>query len=109
VLDPRSRQLLRDVLRPPAAFELDRAVMTTYSLDLMTLLTVPLAFTFFQMKDQNGPLAADPLALFEALRQHSRRLTVFCQAGQIHLPKNVQLLLGYVEGSVFEVTAPKEG
>src|SRR5688500_4132137 len=87
MLDPQNRQLLRDVLRPPAGFEFDRAVVTTYSLDLMTLLTVPLAFTFFQLKDEEGPLAADPLALLEALRRHARNLTVFCQAGQIHLPK----------------------
>lgn len=109
MLDPHDRQLLRDVLRPPSGFEFDRAVVTTYSLDLMTLLTVPLAFTFFQLKDHEGPPSADPLALLEALRRHASRITLFCQAGQIHLPKNVQLLLGYLEGSVFEAVAPRGG
>jgi hypothetical protein len=109
MLDPRNRQLLRDVLRPPSGFELDRAVVTTYSVDLMAVLTVPLAFTFFQIRDQAGTLSADPLALLEALRRHSRHLTIFCQAGQIHLPKNVQLLLGYVESAIHEVTSPRGG
>lgn len=109
MLDPRNRQLLRDALRPPGGFELDRAVMTSFSVDLMTVLTVPLAFTFFQMKDQPGPLTADPLALLEALRRHSRRLTIFCQSGQIQLPKNIQLLLGYLESSIHQVTSPRGG
>ena len=109
MLNPQSRQLLRDALRPPSGFVLDRAIVTTYSLDLIALLTVPLAFTVFEVKDDVGPFAADPLALLEALRRHASRLSVFCQAGQIHLPKTVQRLLGYLEGSVHECVSPKGG
>lgn len=109
MLSPQARTLLRDALRPPVGFEIDQAVMTTYSLDLMTLLTVPLAFTFFEIKDTAGPLQADPLALIEALRRHADQLTIFCQQGQILLPKNVQLLLGYLEKSVIQVASPREG
>ena len=81
MLEPNSRQLLRDALRPPPGYALDRAVTTTFSLDLMALLTIPVSFTFFQLKDDDGPPAVDPLALLEALRRYAGRITVFCQAG----------------------------
>src|ERR1039458_4738867 len=109
MLEPNNRQLLRDALRPPAGYALDRAITTTFSLDLMALLAIPVSFTFFQLKDQDGPPQVDPLALLEALRRYAGRITVFCQAGQIHVPKNVQLLLGYLENSVYEVQATRGG
>src|SRR5688572_19757439 len=75
----------------------------------MALLTIPVSFTFFQLKDHDGPPAVDPLALLEALRRYAGRVTVFCQAGQIHVPQQVQLLLGYLEDSVHQVQAPRGG
>jgi hypothetical protein len=109
MLEPNSRQLLRDALRPPPGYALGRAITTTFSLDLMALLTIPVSFTFFQLKDQDGPPQVDPLALLEALRRYAGQITVFCQAGQIHVPKHVQLLLGYLENSVHDVQAPRGG
>jgi len=109
MLDPQDRTLLRDVLRPPAGFTLDRALLTTFSLDLTALLTVPVAFTVFQLQDERRNLAADPLALLESLRRFARKMTVFCQGGQIYIPKQGQLLLSYLETSVIEVTSPAGG
>lgn len=109
MLEPNSRRLLRDALRPPPGYALDRAISTTFSLDLMALLCIPVSFTFFQLKDQDGPPQVDPLALLEALRRYAGKITVFCQAGQIHVPKHVQLLLGYLENSVHAVNAPRGG
>jgi hypothetical protein len=109
MLEPNNRQLLRDALRPPAGYALDRAITTTDSLDLMALLAIPISFTCFQLKDQDGPPQIDPLALVEALRRYSGKIAVFCQAGQIHVPRHVQLLLGYLEDAVYEVTATRGG
>ena len=109
MLEPNNRQLLRDALRPPAGYVLDRAITTTFSLDLMALLAIPVSFTCFQLKDQEGPPQIDPLALVEALRRYASKIAVFCQAGQIHVPRRVQLLLGYLEDSVYEVKAPRGG
>ena len=106
MLEPNNRQLLRDALRPPAGYALDRAITTTFSLDLMALLAIPVSFTCFQLKDQDGLPQIDPLALVEALRRYAGKIAVFCQAGQIHVPRHVQLLLGYLEDSVYEVKAP---
>ena len=67
MLDPTDRSLLFESLRPPIGYSLDRAVGTTYSLDLLTLLAAPLAFTLFDWEDKEGGPMMDPLALLEAL------------------------------------------
>ena len=43
MLQPDTRRLLTDALRPPSGFHLDAAVATTYSLDLVSLVLAPLA------------------------------------------------------------------
>jgi hypothetical protein len=106
MLGPQDRRLLLDALRPPEGYSLDFAVGTTFSLDLLALLTAPLAFTFFDCQDAEGKPNQDPLALLEALRRHADRITIFCQAGQILVPKQHRILFGYLENSVFAVTPP---
>lgn len=108
MLEPQGRRHLMEALRPPPGYELDRAIGTTYSLDLLALLTAPLAFTLFAWEDEDGSPTADPLALFESLRRYADRISIFCQAGQISIPATRQPLLGYLERSVCEVTAPKK-
>src|SRR5215211_7934321 len=102
MLEPRVRRQLMEALRPPSGYELDRAVGTTYSLDLLALLTTPLAFTIFETEREDGRTASDPLTLLETIRRYARRLSIFCQAGRISVPKSRQLLFGYLEDSVFE-------
>ena len=109
MLTPRSRRLLLEALRPPPGHSLSRAIGTSYTLDLMALLTAPLAFTFFDHEDDDGRPIADPLALLQAVRSNADRIHIFCQAGGIAVPSSGRTLLSYLEDSVFEVTAPKEG
>lgn len=109
MLDPQDRSLLREALRPPQGFVFDRAVATTFALDLMALLTIPVSFTFFHLKDETDMPAADPLALLESLRRYARRMTIFCQGAQIYLPTRTQPLLAYLEESVFQVASPRRG
>lgn len=106
MLGPQDRRLLLDALRPPEGYSLDFAVGTTFSLDLLALLTAPLAFTFFDWQDAEGRPNPDPLALLEALRRYADRIAIFCQAGQILIPKQHRILFGYLEGSLFQVTPP---
>jgi hypothetical protein len=113
MLDPRSRQMLMGSLRPPDGFRFDCAVGTTFSLDLIALLTAPLAFAMFDWQDDEGNLAADPaspkcdpLALLESLRRCADRVHIFCQAGQIQVPPANQQALTFLEQAVIEVAAP---
>lgn len=109
MLDPRDRQLLLEALRPPAGYRLERAVATTYTLDLLALLTAPLAFTFFDWEDREGRPCADPLALLEAIRRNANKLHVFCEGGAIHVPRSGRPLLAHLEPCIVEVAAPRGG
>lgn len=109
VLEPQSRQLLLDSLHPPEGHRLDWAVCTTYSLDLLAILTAPVAFAFSDWQDRDGKPTMDPLALLKAVRQYADRICLFCQAGQIHVPRAYQPLLTNLEESIVEVKARRGG
>jgi hypothetical protein len=106
MLRPEERQHLMELLRPPAGCKLDFAVGTTYSLDLIGALFLPLSFAFFDWEHADGELIADPLALLEALRRYGDRFTIFCQTGQIRLPPIQQPLLTFLEPCIYDVQAP---
>jgi len=106
MLEPGSRSHLMELLRPPAGCRFDSAIGTTYSLDLMSALMLPLSFVFFDWEREDGELS-DPLALLEALQLNRDRFTVFCQAGNIRLPKGkYSRLLTFLEPCVHEVRPP---
>lgn len=107
MLEPLDRRHLLASLRPPAGYDLDQAIGTTFSLDLMTLLTVPLAFALSDIEGEDGKPLQDPLALLEAIRRYADRTHIFCQAGGIYLPKGNKLFLSHLESVVHEVVAPK--
>lgn len=106
MLDPNTRALLLENLRPPEDGILDLAIGTTFSLDLLALLTAPLAFTWFSWEDSSGRPSSDPNALLEAIRRHAEHIHIFCQAGQIKVPTSEQKLFAWLESSVHEVVAP---
>jgi hypothetical protein len=106
VLAPESRHTYLDALRPPGGFTLDLAVGTTYSLDLETLLAVPLGFAMLDWESEEGTLARDPVALLHALRRCADRVTVFCQAGRIASPARHHPLFAHLEPMVIEANAP---
>ena len=102
MLEPQDRRQLLDCLRPPEGYSLDAAVGTTYTLDLLALLTAPVAFTFFDWEDESGRPTANPHALLAAIRRNADRMALFCQAGRIAIPSGHKLLYSYLEDSVFE-------
>jgi len=106
MLRPDERQHLLELLRPPAGCKLDVAVGTTYSLDLISALMLPLSFAFFDWEHPDGELVADPLALLEALRRYGDRFTIFCQSGQIRLPPKYPPLVTFLEPCIYDVKAP---
>ena len=61
MLSPDSRTVAFDLLRPPAGYDLDFALLTTYTLDLEALLALPLGLV---ARADNGleDLLADPLS-----------------------------------------------
>lgn len=104
MLAPDDRALLLDGLRPPPGFRLERAVGTTFTLDLETALTVPLAFAGYALT-----ATPDPIAIMEALRSSADRLDVFFQAGAVQIPRKASDLVALLEAVVHEVRRPRPG
>jgi hypothetical protein len=106
MLRPDERAHMLELLRPPSGYQLDCAVGTTFSLDLISALMLPLSFAFFDWEEMDGKLVADPLALLEALRRYGNRFTIFCQSGQIRLLQNYQPLVTFLEPCIYDVVPP---
>jgi hypothetical protein len=107
MLNPNSRMLYTGALTPPHGFVFDQAVATSYSLDLTTLLTIPvhLALSTRVRSDQGQDL----VAMLDALRRVSGRITAYVQQGLIQGPSSDGPLLSLLESMVAEVSPPPEG
>lgn len=102
MLDPDDRCLLSEQLLPPHGYAFADALICTYSLDLTALAGVPLALL------QSDPLAladegAARLAALRAVRELASRLTVFCQAGAIHVPAEWRDAFLWLESTIVQV------
>ena len=108
MLSPDARTVAFDLLRPPAGHELDFALLTTYTLDLETLLALPLSLV---ARSDNGleDLLADPLLLLEALRRVGERIHVFVDRAGIAIPRARRELYALLEPSIHPVRAPGGG
>lgn len=96
MLNPHSDRIdYGDKLTAPEGFTLSHAVATTYSLDLETLLCLPLALSFSCTPE--GDLKADKLALLEAISQLKGKVKVFFQQGCIKAPRQFNLLFSLLE------------
>ena len=109
MLNPNSDRLdYGQILAPPAGYDLDLAVGTTYSLDLDALVGASLALGLSEETDSE--LMNNPVCLLEALRSTGDKVALFCEGGQIHLPNRVTALYILLEKMVFSVkTAKRRG
>jgi len=105
MLSPSHRLLYLAQLRPPLGYRLDQAIATSFSLDLLSLLMAPFSMILWECEGQDDVLR-NPVAILEALRRTADRLLVFCQQGQIAVPKQNHLLYSYLEPIVVEVQPP---
>lgn len=101
MLEPDSRALLTDLLRPPRGFTLSHAVGTTFTLSLETALSVPLAFAARAADDH-----VDALGILDAVRRAADRIDVFAQAGCISLGRASDLV-ALLEDTIHPVTVDR--
>lgn len=109
MLQPADRRLLFDALSPPSGYKLDFAIGTTYTLDLLAMLSAPVAFAFSDWQDKDGRPTSDPLAILKAVREYADRICLFYEAGGIRVPQTYQPLLASIESSLVETFAPRGG
>ncbi len=106
-LAPADRRLLFGVLEPPEDHRLDHAIGTTFTLDLLALLRVPLAATTLPWSGPDGGRVENPFALLAALRQNAARISLYCHAGMTKVPAGEVPLLAFLEDCVHPVTPPR--
>ena len=108
MLPPDSRTTAFELLRAPSGYRLDFAVLTTYTLDLETLLALPLSV----LAHPDGgldELLADPQWVCQAIRDAGDRVQVFVDEKGIAIPGNARSLYSMLESSVHPVRAPNRG
>ncbi|MBA7570702.1 hypothetical protein ES708_12455 [subsurface metagenome] len=108
MLEPGKRTLYIDALRPPSDYQLSWGIGTTYSLELETLLSVPLAFSLYECMNQKEILNNSIFAL-DAIRRNASKLVIFCQHGQIKVSSTDSLLYSYLEDTIVEVSPSSGG
>ena len=102
MLHPKQNRIdYGDQLIPPAGYTLQRAIGTTYSLDLEALMVLPVALFYSQ------PLDGDPAELrydmLDAITKAAEKITIYCQKAQIKVPHKYHALLAYWENGIEEV------
>lgn len=108
MLSPDSRTVAFDLLRPPARYDLDFALLTTYTLNLETMLALPLSLVA-HADNSLEELLADPLLLLEALRRAGERIHVFVDRAGIAVPRRRGELYALLEPSLHPVRAAGGG
>ncbi len=108
MLNSYDRLLLAQAIVPPMGYEIDEALGTTYSLDLLALVALSLAASGVDAEMLEKPEPGDALVLLEAVRRNIRRFTICCQAGAIHVPREFKEIFLWLEPSVIEVSSPHD-
>ncbi|MDM4141394.1 MULTISPECIES: phospholipase D family protein [Mycobacterium] len=104
MLEPDGRAALTEQLRPPSGFQLAHAVATTFTLDLTTALSVPLAFAAHRVRESR-----DPIAILDAVRRAADKIDVFAQAGQVFEPRVSSDLFALLEPMIHPASASRPG
>ena len=102
----RDRTDYGGILMPPDGYRLDRAVGTTYSLDLEALTAVAICLGLSEETDSK--LMQNPIGMLNALQKVSDKIVLFCEAGQIKVPTKPTALSILLEKMVVEVALPKD-
>lgn len=89
------------LLNPPEGFRLEHAVASTYSLDLTTLLSIPVAL--FYQKNMDGQVSEDRMDIFDAIQKSADTITIYCQKGKIKVPLQSNRLLSFIDDCVIEI------
>ena len=98
--------LYTDVMQSDG-YVVDYAVLTTYSLDMPSLLSIP--FTLGSMCDLSDAALRSPHLVLEAINTASGKFSVFCNAGCIAVPQNYSKIYKLLERSVFQVSLKRKG
>lgn len=106
MLAPEKRVLFSEQLLPDPGYVLDHALLTSFTLDLTTLMEVPVALTFRDWESENGDTGFHRIGILDAIQRHIGKLTVISQAGFIGGPPEGHPLLPLLEPAICPVVLP---
>lgn len=113
MLDPTTRALFSDALRPPSGHTVDLALGTTFTLSLRMLFLPPLAMAAHDRETElpsgDDETKPDTLALLESIRRYADRTTLYCHAGGIGPLAEYPRLLTFAEDSLVQVVPRTPG
>src|SRR3954452_25101738 len=90
-----------EMLIPPEGYTLTKSIAATYSLDLNTLLSIPIALFYAQTMEGAGE--GERIQLLEAIQRCPEVLRIYHQKGRIQVPRNQNRLYGLLEDCVIGV------
>ena len=93
------------MLMPPEGYVLEKAVGTTYSLDLEALTAISIVLGLQEEADSS--VLNNPITKLNALQKMSDKLLIFCEAGQIKSDNRSSALMLMLEKMVVQVALPK--
>lgn len=88
-------------------YVVDYAMLTTYSLDMPSLLSVP--FMLGAMSDMTEATMRSPHLVLQAVNKSAGKFSVFCNAGCIAVPQVNSKIYTLMERSVVQVALPPKG
>lgn len=88
-------------------YVVDYGVLTTYSLEMPSLLSVP--FALGTMSELSDAAMHSPHLILEAVNQAAGKFAVFCNAGCIAVPQTHSRLYSLLEQSVVQIALPPKG
>lgn len=92
-----------ELLMPPEGFQLSSGIATTYSLDLHTLLAIPVAL--FYAKALEGDFTLENrFDVLDAIQKTEEVLKIYCQKGKIKVPRKYNYLFAFLEDAIVEIT-----
>ena len=112
MLNPESNRVnYAEELTPPGGYRLERAVATTYSLDLAALVAAAIPLGLSQVVDDDDAALKESGALL-AIQKIAEKIVVFCEAGQMPSPRkrtnsNASKFLALLDSVVVSVALDK--
>lgn len=110
MLSPDVRTMLTTALKPPSGTVFDTAVATTYTLDPILAMMLPVLFsggtTSGDVTDEN-----DAIRQLQRMRAHAGKITVFVQTGGIKIPRIMKPspVFSLLEPVLHQTTSPRGG
>lgn len=111
MLNPNKRSIYTNDILPPSGMRLDQALATTFSLDPVLLLGIPLCLSGLETDTKVGKV--DKMAAWEMLERYKERIRVFVHPGGMGVPhvsnRDKSALFSFLDEIVVQRRAPGGG